>query len=150
MEAAYRLYHREFGVPIRHEVYIGFDAWFGKVILVPTVFTMHQKHATIYHLLFCMIASLLLKCYSLGKAYIVFLVISRLTTLSLRYHIMQCSHVVKTILYNYLSYSKNCWNFHPLSLEGFPTVHLVSYGLNVYVNESFSGLEYVVIYYQKF
>ena len=32
----------------------------------------------------------------------------------------------------YILYLKNCWIFHPLYLEGFPRVNLVSYGLFVY------------------
>ena len=39
-----------------------------------------------------------------------------------------CLCVVNHPLQIYLSYSKNCWIFHPLCLEGFPRVYLVSYG----------------------
>ena len=39
-----------------------------------------------------------------------------------------CLSVVNHSLQIYLSYSNNCWVFHPLCLEGFPRVYLVSYG----------------------
>ena len=87
-----------------------------------------------------MIVSLLLKCHALRKADTVFLVISSLL-LSL---IRKSSHVLEIILYNYLSYSKDCWVFHPLNLEDFPRVILVSY-----VIELSMILTYVVIDYLK-
>ena len=43
-----------------------------------------------------------------------------------------CLFVVNHILQIYLSYSKNCWVFHPPCLEGFPMVYLVSYGWLIY------------------
>ena len=81
---------------------------------------------------------MLLKCYALGKAETVFLEIYSLL-LSL---IRQSTHVLEIILCNYLSYSKDCWVFHPLDLEGFPRVHLVSY-----VIELFMRLTDVVIFH---
>ena len=97
-----------------------------------------QKHATIRYLSLYEWIGLLLKCYALCKAETMFLVISSLL-LSL---IQQYAHVLEIILCNYLSYSKDCWVFHPLDLEGFPRVHLVSY-----VIELFMRLTYVVIDY---
>ena len=79
-----------------------------------------------------------LKCYALGKDETIFLVISSLF-ISL---IMKSTHVLEIILCNYLSYSKDCWFFHPLYLECFLRVLLVSY-----VIELFMRLTYVVIDY---
>ena len=45
--------------------------------------------------------------------------------------------VLNDSLQIYLSYSKNCWVFHPPCLEGFPRVYLVSYGWLNYMVDLF-------------
>ena len=72
---------------------------------------------------------LLLKCYALGKDDTVCREISILQFyFDISYQaIYKCC---KIILWNYLSYSKYCWVFHPMDLEGFPRENNVSYGLN--------------------
>ena len=44
-----------------------------------------------------------------------------------------CLCLVNHSLQNYLSYSKNCWFFHPPCLKGFPNVYLVSHGWLIYM-----------------
>ena len=56
--------------------------------------------------------------------------------------------VVSHSLQIYISYSKNCWVFHPPCLEGFPKVYLVSYGWLFYVVDLF--MRFIYCWYKIF
>ena len=52
--------------------------------------------------------------------------------------------VINHSLQIYLSYSKNCWVFHPLCLEGFARVYLVSHGWLIYMADLWSWFIWLI------
>ena len=55
--------------------------------------------------------------------------------------------VVNHSLQIYLSYSKNCWVFHPSCLEGFPRVYLVSHSWLNYMVDLWRWFMWVIYFW---
>ena len=128
--------------------------WSSSLILLVTiiygplsVFIDPHMHYLLHSRVFC----LLLIRFSYGKFNVVayncfYRVTLDLSSLLLRWYLLSknllCAVNHSLQIYIYISYSKNCWVFHPPCLEGFPIVYLVSYGWLFYVANLFMRFIY--------